>query len=147
VTAKLYCTFIAMEPRGKQRPKIVRRPNMPYPVAITPDETVMAENRVQGHVAAEWQPRPPYEGPLQVQLVVRIQKPASKPKKKVCWPTSKPDADNYAKLVLDALNGVLWRDDSQVVRLFVEKAYCDLAHPAQGFALIVSALDMDLEVA
>ena len=63
-----------------------------------------------------------------------------------CWQTSKPDADNYAKLILDALNGVLWRDDAQVVRLFAEKVYCDLAHPHQGFGLHVYALDQDLEV-
>ncbi len=146
MTARLYSTFIPMEPKGKQRPKIVRRANSPFPVAITPDQTVMAENRVQGHVAGEWQ-RPPYEGPLQVQIVVRLQKPASKPKKRPCWPTGKPDSDNYAKLLLDALNGVVWRDDSQVCRLFVEKVYCDLAHPAQGFGLVVHAMDMELEVA
>lgn len=33
----------------------------------------------------------------------------------------KPDADNIAKAVLDALNRVAFRDDSQVVRLVVEK--------------------------
>jgi crossover junction endodeoxyribonuclease RusA len=31
------------------------------------------------------------------------------------------DADNVAKAVLDALTGVVWRDDSQVQRLRVEK--------------------------
>ena len=33
----------------------------------------------------------------------------------------KPDADNIAKLVLDALNGVAYEDDSQVIGLFVAK--------------------------
>lgn len=33
----------------------------------------------------------------------------------------KPDADNIAKLVLDALNGVAYEDDSQVFALFVLK--------------------------
>ena len=33
----------------------------------------------------------------------------------------KPDADNIAKLVLDALNGVAYEDDSQVVALLVLK--------------------------
>ena len=34
----------------------------------------------------------------------------------------KPDADNIAKLVLDALNGRAWHDDSQIVNLDVVKA-------------------------
>ena len=38
-------------------------------------------------------------------------------------PTTKPDVDNYAKGVKDACNGILWRDDSQVVELFVRKFY------------------------
>ena len=33
----------------------------------------------------------------------------------------KPDADNIAKLVLDALNGVAYDDDSQVFALYVLK--------------------------
>lgn len=38
-------------------------------------------------------------------------------------PTQKPDADNFAKLVKDALNGVAWVDDAQVVDLMVRKFY------------------------
>ena len=39
-------------------------------------------------------------------------------------PTPKPDADNYAKIV-DALNGVVWKDDSQVCDSRVIKRYSD----------------------
>lgn len=35
----------------------------------------------------------------------------------------KPDCDNIAKAILDALNGVAYDDDKQVVRLHVEKEY------------------------
>jgi Holliday junction resolvase RusA-like endonuclease len=38
-------------------------------------------------------------------------------------PTTKPDVDNYAKGVKDACNGIVWKDDSQVVELFVRKFY------------------------
>jgi Holliday junction resolvase RusA-like endonuclease len=37
-------------------------------------------------------------------------------------PLTKPDVDNFAK-VIDALNGIVWRDDSQVVELSVSKYY------------------------
>lgn len=31
------------------------------------------------------------------------------------------DVDNYAKAILDALNGVAYTDDKQIIRLYVEK--------------------------
>lgn len=39
----------------------------------------------------------------------------------------KPDSDNIAKAILDALNGVAYYDDSQVVGLTVKKEYGDSA--------------------
>lgn len=39
-------------------------------------------------------------------------------------PTGKPDLDNYAKAVLDALTALgVWHDDSQVVGMFIRKRY------------------------
>ncbi len=38
-------------------------------------------------------------------------------------PTGRPDVDNYAKIVLDALNGIAWKDDSQVWQLTATKRY------------------------
>jgi len=37
----------------------------------------------------------------------------------------KPDTDNLAKFVLDALNGTYYKDDSQIYRLEVEKSYAE----------------------
>lgn len=42
-------------------------------------------------------------------------------------PTKKPDCDNIAKIVLDALNGVAYRDDSQIYELTVVKVYGEIA--------------------
>jgi Holliday junction resolvase RusA-like endonuclease len=39
----------------------------------------------------------------------------------------KPDADNLAKFVMDALNGVYYKDDSQICALHVVKRYGDEA--------------------
>lgn len=38
-------------------------------------------------------------------------------------PTSKPDNTNYAKGIEDALNKVIWNDDSSIVTLVVRKWY------------------------
>lgn len=37
--------------------------------------------------------------------------------------TVRPDLDNLVKLVLDALNGVAYADDSQIVRIHAFKKY------------------------
>ena len=37
----------------------------------------------------------------------------------------KPDADNLTKYVKDAFNGIVWKDDKQVVGEYIEKVYAD----------------------
>lgn len=41
--------------------------------------------------------------------------------------TNKPDVDNLAKLVMDALNGVAYADDKQIYSLSVSKIYSPVA--------------------
>lgn len=80
--------------------------------------------------AGENAPEALLEGPLGMVLHVYRTIPKSFSKKKASAaeageirPTSKPDADNYLKGVKDALKGVIWRDDSQVVEVLVTKRY------------------------
>lgn len=40
----------------------------------------------------------------------------------------KPDLDNLAKSVLDALNGIAWYDDAQIVELHIAKKYVQSPH-------------------
>ncbi|PGV06835.1 hypothetical protein COD81_15380 [Bacillus cereus] len=83
-------------------------------------------------IAAKFAPTSLLEGPLQ--LEVKVYKPSLKSfsKKKalaaeegLLRPTTKPDVDNYVKGVKDALNKVIWHDDSQVVDLKVSKWYSE----------------------
>lgn len=62
----------------------------------------------------------PRDGPLVVDIVVWCKKPKTS---KLTHP--KPDIDNYAKTVMDAITkaGNLWHDDTQVVRLVAEKQW------------------------
>lgn len=41
----------------------------------------------------------------------------------VTYHTKRPDIDNLAKFVLDALGGFFWKDDSKVARLSLHKVY------------------------
>lgn len=40
-------------------------------------------------------------------------------------PAKKPDCDNVAKIVLDALNKLAYRDDAQIVDCIIRKWYTD----------------------
>lgn len=71
------------------------------------------------------------EGPVRVSLEFRLVRPKGHMGKKGLKPTApehpgtKPDLDKLARAVLDALTGVAFRDDSQVVRLEASKVYDD----------------------
>jgi Holliday junction resolvase RusA-like endonuclease len=71
------------------------------------------------------------EGPLKVTVEAFFEVPRSWSKVKrenaLCGllrPIGKPDADNVLKCT-DALNGVVWRDDSQIVMAIISKRYSD----------------------
>lgn len=67
---------------------------------------------------------------LSVRAVFGIPKGWSKRRVAACaeipeFCVKRPDADNIAKIIGDALNGVVWGDDSQVARIALEKVYGD----------------------
>ena len=75
-------------------------------------------------------PQKPLSGELEVEVHVYKEtlKSFSKAKKidaeaRILRPITKPDADNYAKGILDALKGIVWEDDGQVVDLIARKYY------------------------
>lgn len=67
-------------------------------------------------------PYPAFDGPVSVSIEVSAPLPKKRPKRVVDEPyTVKPDADNVAKQVLDALNGLAYEDDARVTELTVRK--------------------------
>ena len=81
-------------------------------------------------VANQIMKQPPLEGPLVMMVDVHRGVPKSwRPKQKeqalagFIKPTSKPDCSNYLKGIEDALNGVAYLDDSQLVLVIVRKKY------------------------
>jgi Holliday junction resolvase RusA-like endonuclease len=60
---------------------------------------------------------------LNVTMIFHMVKPKSNRQQR---PIGRPDLDNLAKAVLDAGNGVAWRDDSQVTDLGVRKRWAEI---------------------
>lgn len=65
------------------------------------------------------------EGPLEIQVAFHVKRPKTVAKC-VRYPIKRPDLDNYIKLVSDALNGLVWKDDSQIWKLHATKVYSDV---------------------
>lgn len=72
----------------------------------------------------------PLEGALKVHVDIYRQIPKStsvirtkRKENKEIRPIVRPDLDNYLKSVFDGLDGITWKDDSQIVSLSSEKYY------------------------
>jgi len=63
------------------------------------------------------------EGPVAVTLHFRLLKPKSAPKKRRVFADKRPDLDKLVRAVLDAITGIIIRDDSQVVAITATKDY------------------------
>lgn len=115
------------EPATKQRPRFRKETGHTY----TPERTISAESHVKASAYSQMG-QPLLEGPLIVELTFFESVPKSWSAKRRAgalsgrdYPTSRIDIDNMCKLVLDALNGVLWRDDKQVVDLHAKRRFSD----------------------
>lgn len=62
--------------------------------------------------------------PVWLTLDFYLSRPASLPKRHG-FPTSRPDVDKLSRAAFDALSGVAYLDDSQVVSLTVSKRFAD----------------------
>jgi Holliday junction resolvase RusA-like endonuclease len=112
-------------PTAKGRPRMTRRG-----IAYTPASTRRYE--AHGRLAAQqaMDGRPPIAVPVRVEIMIDLPVPASWSMKRRdaalrgdIRPTARPDADNYVKAALDAINAIVATDDSLVVDLAAAKRY------------------------
>ena len=113
-------------PQGRPRaflPKGATRPSVFDPAGSRDwKRTVQAQ-------ALNLCPRPvPLEGPVRLGLVFFLPRPKSAPRR-VTLPCKRPDVDNLAKAVKDALRAIAWGDDCQVVELRARKVFASQAEP------------------
>jgi Holliday junction resolvase RusA-like endonuclease len=110
--------IIPGKPMGKQRPRVMKSG-----ITYTPKETVNYETLVKQlyitHHSGEL-----LGGSVHMGIVAYFDIPKSAPKKNrelmlkgEILPTKKPDMDNIVKIIADALNGLAYHDDSQIVSL------------------------------
>ena len=130
-------------PVGKGRAKAARRGK--FITMYTPEKTANYEGLIAhaAHIAMNGNPM--FTKPCAVELDVRLQIPdswSSKKKKmaseEMIGATKKPDLDNVLKAILDGMNGVVFKDDVQVVRISQQKRYAE----TPGVVVIVRELDM-----
>lgn len=112
--------------KGKARPRMTKAGH-----TYTPSDTVtyekavqlMYKNQCKGIFFGDKQPIGIY-----IKAMFAIPKSYTKAKKELIQrgellPTKKPDADNIAKIICDALNGIAYEDDVQIVNMYVDKVY------------------------
>ena len=116
------------EPCGKARPRVVRNGN--FSRAYTPEKTVNYETLVKLEYQRQCGDAYISEGGIHMSITARFAIPKSASKRKaqamldgVIRPTKKPDCDNIIKIVCDALNGIAYKDDAQIVSVSIEKRY------------------------
>lgn len=110
-----YTVIIERRPKVKARPRHTKGGKV-----FTPASTLQEED----HVAKAWRDQvgETLSGPIEITVTyspdATILHVATSPHSSK---TLRGDLDNYVKLTLDALNGVAWDDDNQVVRLHAVK--------------------------
>lgn len=124
----MICFEIPGQPVAKGRPKFARRGA--HVVAYTPAKTASYESLVKLAATAAMAGREPSAAPIQLTIFLAMQIPASWSNKRrdgalsgVICATKKPDADNVLKGIKDGCNGIVWRDDAQVVQITLRKDY------------------------
>lgn len=130
------------EPFGKQRPKVSVLGNSKFAHAYTPKETINYESKVVQAFKKEWcceDQTFPFEPGEEIYATIVAS--FSLQKQHYCKkginakgieklegkinPIKAPDCDNIAKVCLDALNGIAYKDDSQITCLLVMKKYAE----------------------
>lgn len=105
------------KPQGKARPRFPRQGR-----AYTPKNTVDYEKQIKQAYIAAGGTLISDTAPILICITACFKKAKTN---KMQAPTLKPDTDNIAKIVCDALNSVAYKDDKQIICLTVDKVWAD----------------------
>jgi Holliday junction resolvase RusA-like endonuclease len=125
MSAPEYRLMVPGQPVAKARARTVV--NRGKVRSYTPEKTARFENLVRLAFTRKFPNHVPIEGPVHLSVVAFFEPPKSmrfKDRTPELTPhTKRPDADNIYKAVADGLNGVAFRDDSQVSSAVCLKSY------------------------
>lgn len=113
---------------GKGRPRVTTIGG--HARMFTPKKTANYESLIAVAAQQAMQDRELIAGPVMVELRIKVAIAASWSKKKTqaaldgeVMPTKKPDADNVLKAICDGINGIVFKDDVQVVNVSMSKRF------------------------
>jgi Holliday junction resolvase RusA-like endonuclease len=118
------------DPKGKGRPRF--RSTGKFVQTYTDAKTRDYEDQIRIAARNAMGNAEILEGPIRFMLVAAYPIPKSMPKdarlKAIngdLRPTKKPDLDNAIKVHMDALNGIIYKDDSQITKISASKIYSE----------------------
>ncbi len=112
--------IIPIEPEGKKEARRAR-----FGVYKHPD-TRRKMLEIAASIRSQYK-GDPLDGPLRLEIVAFKKRPKSKPR--AVYADTKPDYDNIEKLIGDALEGILWVNDSRIVDGHCVKKFAPQGQP------------------
>ena len=119
--------------KGRPRSRIVTpkdRRKEPFVHIYADPKSAANEKAIKQAAAIAMGFRDAFTGPIMMRVTAVVPIPASWPKGRktlarngLVYPETKPDIDNYLKLVMDSCNGIVYVDDKQVVEITGSKRY------------------------
>lgn len=116
---KIHYFQFDVDPRPKQRPRVNTKTKRAY----TPEKTREYEALIKDIAKLQWGKNKAIEKPIKMEITFHIKRPASVPLRKRKYPSVRPDLDNLEKALIDAMQGAVFNDDSQIVTKTSSKIY------------------------
>ena len=140
-----------VRPIGKARPAFsTRKRKDGTKFTHTYNTQVTEEGQLLLFCLNKWGEKKPIQGAFQADFIFTFERPKghwgtgrNSEKLKPSSPTFhtvKPDFDNVAKIILDSLNGIIFRDDSQAVKGSYEKRYA-VGDEVNSVSLVITELE------
>lgn len=136
---------IPVEPKPKGRPRVTFKNG--FVRTYTPGATQAAEEELRAYFVQHREKAFMEHEPVKMSITFYRRRSKWKPKNNPSpydklLPVRKPDIDNFAKMVLDAANGILFVDDAQITKLILAKRWSENGNShADGYITIDMELD------